>query len=97
MNAKTTNADKTFSGHKFILSKYGNYLRERLSSVYKNHFPFEELSPLDNYLNDEGVYAEQDRSGNPRISVHIKMNPLRIEVRELANQRKQVVWQMIGG
>ena len=79
-----------------ILAKYGDYLNEKLNSVYKNHFPFDELSPLDHYLKEEGVLAEKDRQGNPRIKIQIKLNPLRIEVQELSSLRKQVIWQMIG-
>ena len=79
-----------------LTSKYGTYLKEKLSAVYKNYFPFEELSPLDHYLKEDGVYAEQDHMGNPRIRVQIKLNPLRIEVQELASHNRRVVWQMIG-
>ncbi|MEP1032668.1 hypothetical protein [Ekhidna sp.] len=97
MKAKRQKTDTSRSGRKLVLSKYRTYLKEKLSSVYKNYFPFEELSPLDHYLNEEGVYAEQDHLGNPRIIVQIKMNPLRIEVQELASHTRRVVWQMIGG
>ncbi|MEO9871491.1 hypothetical protein [Ekhidna sp.] len=97
MKTNTINKiNKSTSGQFSLKSKYGTYLKERLTSVYKNYFPFEELSPLDHYLKEEGVYAEQDRFGNPRVKVQIKMNPLRIEVQEMANQKRRVVWQMVG-
>ncbi len=84
------------SSRKLVLAKYGKYLKEKLLAVYNNHFPFDELSPLDHYLNEEGVPAEKDNQGNARVVIQIKMNPLRIEVQELSSHRKQVIWQMIG-
>lgn len=96
MKAKASIINQTKSTRKKLISKYRSYIKEKLSSVYKNHFPFEKLRPLDQYLNDEGVFVEQDRFGNPRLRVQVKMNPMRIEVQELANHRKRVVWQMIG-
>lgn len=96
MKTTTQHINTAKSGSKLILSKYGTYLKEKLMAVYNNHFPFDELSPLDHYLNDEGVFAEKDRKGNPRVKIQIKLNPLRIEVQELSSHRKQVIWQMIG-
>ncbi len=96
MKTGTQNIKAPKVNRKLILSTYGNYLKEKLVSVYNNHFPFEELSPLDHYLNEEGVSAEKDRQGNPRVNIKIKMSPLRIEVQELSSHRKQVIWQMIG-
>lgn len=96
MKTNTQNINTPKKNRKLILSTYGNYLKEKLVSVYNNHFPFEELSPLDHYLNEEGVSVEKDLQGNPRVKIKIKMSPLRIEVQELSSHRKQVIWQMIG-
>ncbi|WP_436517332.1 hypothetical protein [Ekhidna sp. To15] len=96
METTTQNINTPKISRKLVLSTYGNYLKEKLMAVYNNHFPFDELSPLDHYLNEEGVPAEKDRLGNARVVIQIKMNPLRIEVQELSSHRKQIIWQMIG-
>lgn len=96
MESTAQNINTPKSSRKLIISRYGTYLKEKLMAVYNNHFPFDELSPLDHYLNEEGVPAEKDRQGNPRVKIQIKVSPLRIEVQELSSHRKQVIWQMIG-
>lgn len=80
----------------FLSENHKVYLKEKLTSVYKNYFPFEKAKPIDQYFESNGVHAEQDALGNPRVSVKVELSPLRIEVTELENQNRRVVWQMIG-
>ena len=79
-----------------LRAPYIAYIKERLSNVYNNYFPYEEVTNLERYFNGSGVVAEKDEEGNPRVSIRIRTNPLRIEIEDLTTNIKRVAWQLNG-
>ncbi len=90
---QTANTSQSVLG---LRASYVTYIKEKLSNVYNNYFPYEEVTHLENYFDGNGVIAEKDQEGNPRVMIRIRTNPLRIEINELATNSKRVAWQLNG-
>lgn len=73
--------------------KYGSYLKEQLYKIYDDYFEDSDLEPIQNYLDNEGVYVEGDEFGQSTVSIQIKSQPLRIEVIHTDKNIQHIIWQ----
>ena len=75
---------------------FGEYLESKLTTTYKNYFPFSKPDALENYLTKHGVPVENDEAGNPRLYVSIQSNPLRIVLRNPEQEYEKTSWLLNG-